>query len=339
MTNDRFNRVTLNDVAHHARTSYQTVSRVINGSPHVSDKTRERVLQAIKELDYHPNLAARTLVTKRSQTLEVITFGAHHYGPAQMVTHIERAARKKGYNLILTNIADMTLDEMRSAIDSLPGRLVDGFIMITPVLGVNDEELSTLCKGIPFVRVDTRSGANAPSVVIDQSYGSYLATQHLIDLGHRDIGEISGPLNWFGGIARHESWLKTMRDNGLMPGHSVSGDWTAIGGYYAAQSLLEQGKTFTALVVGNDQMALGAMRALREQGLRIPDDISIVGFDDVPEAVCYEPPLTTIWQDFGTLGSHTVEYLLSLINNPQSPAGQQIITPQLIVRQSTRSIR
>jgi len=330
-------RVTLHDVAEFVGVSYQTVSRVINDSPHVSRVTRQRVLRAIKELNYQPNHAARSLVTRRSNLLEVITFGSDHYGPSQMLVQVERAARKLHYQLILTNIVEMTLSEIQSAIRSLSRRLVDGLILITPVTGVGYEELAALCKGTPFVVIDSQLGSNTPSVTINQYYGSQLVTQHLIDLGHREICEISGPLNWFGALARHESWGATLQAAGLTPGMSIEADWTAVGGYTAAHRLLEQKAAFTALVVGNDQMALGAMRALREHGLRIPDDVSVVGFDDIPEAVCFEPPLTTVRQDFDSLGSQSVEYLVSLINDQNTPLQQRVLYPTLVVRQSTRS--
>lgn len=332
-------RVTLHDVADHCGVSYQTVSRVVNDSPHVSKETRRRVLRAIKELNYQPNHVARSLVTRRSNLIEVIMFGSGHYGPSQMVAHVERAARQQGYNLILTNISEMSLDEIRAAIHSLSGRLVDGLIMITPVVGVQYEELVELCGGIPFVMIDTPLGSTTPSIVINQRYGSQLATQHLIDLGHTRICEISGPLRWHGAMARHVSWLQTLEAAGIEPGQSVEGDWTAWGGYTATCHLLEGQSEFTALVVGNDQMALGAMRALREAGLKVPADISVVGFDDIPEAVCFEPSLTTIRQDFDMLGSQSVEYLLDLMKRSDTPLQQRVLYPSLVERQSTRSIK
>src|SRR5690349_3098956 len=186
-------RVTLHDVAERAGVSYQTVSRVINDSPHVSKTTRLRVMQAIKELNYQPNQAARSLVTRRSNLLEIVSFGATHYGPSQTVIHAEQAARRLGYSLIVTHIVGMTLSEIHEAIDTLSGHLVDGIILITPVRGVEYAELVALCNGIPFVMIDSQLRLNTPSVVIHQTYGGQLATQHLIDLGHRQICEISGP--------------------------------------------------------------------------------------------------------------------------------------------------
>ena len=327
-------RVTLDDVAQAVGVSSQTVSRVVNDHPYVSDDTRRRVQEAIRRLGYRPNRAARSLATQRTCMLGIVTFGVDHYGPAQMLTHVEQMARARGYGVTLSTVRALTPLEIRMAIDALGSNIVDGLVLITPVTGLSAADMVALCGHIPFVQIDTELGAKVPSVVIDQRYGSRLVTQYLIDLGHRTLCEISGPLHWHGAQARHQSWLKTLRRAGLTPGPSVEGDWTAAGGYKAAHSLLEQGATFTGLVVGNDQMALGAIRALRERGLRVPEDVSVVGFDDIPEAAYFEPPLTTVWQNFAALGVQSVEYLVALIDNPNTPVHQRVLHPQLIERQS-----
>lgn len=328
-------RITLHDVARAAGVSYQTVSRVINAQPHVSEATRQRVMDAVKHLNYQPNIAARSLVTRRSNMLQVIVYGGSHYGPAQMVVHVERAARELGYNLILAHIAAVTIEEIRASITSLSGRFVDGIVLITPVRGVSYEQICAICGDVPFVMIDTQPGTATPSVVIDQHYGEQLITKHLIDLGHRHICEISGPLDWYGAAARHQSWQSTLEAAGLEPGMSMAGDWTAAGGYAAAVQLLDAGAQFTALVVGNDQMAFGAVRALRDRNLRIPEDVSIVGFDDIPEAAYFEPPLTTVRQRFDALGRQSADYLISLIERPSTPLHQRVLYPQLVVRHST----
>ncbi len=327
-------RVTLDDVAHAVGVSSQTVSRVVNDHPYVSDDTRRRVQDAIRRLGYRPNRAARSLVTQRTCMLGIVTFGVDHYGPVQMVTHVEQTARARGYGVTLSTVRVLTAHEIRTAIDALGSSVVDGLVLITPVTGLSGADMVALCGSIPFVQIDTELGAKVPSVVIDQHYGSRLVTQYLIDLGHRVLCEISGPLHWHGAQARHQSWLKTLRRAGLTPGPSVEGDWTAAGGYKAAHSLLDQGAAFTGLVVGNDQMALGAIRALRERGLRVPEDVSVVGFDDIPEAAYFEPPLTTVWQNFAALGVQSVEYLVALIDNPNTPVHQRVLHPQLVERQS-----
>jgi DNA-binding LacI/PurR family transcriptional regulator len=327
--------VTLNDVAKRAGVSYQTVSRVINQHAYVAEETRQRVLLAIAELNYQPNKAARSLAARHSQTLALVTYGLDFYGPAQMVINIERAAKLAGYDLVFSNVSASTIKGLRETIDSIRRWRVDGILMIVPVLEMSDNTIIGASEGIPIVQINGPLGAPNPSVVVEQRYGTYLITQHLIALGHRSICEISGPLNWFDAIERHESWESTLREAGLEVGDSFEGNWTAASGYRVAQTLLKQYPGFTALVVGNDQMALGAMRALHECGLRIPEDISLVGFDDIPESPFFEPPLSTVRQDFSILGTLGIDYLLERIQNPDLPVEQRIIYPELVLRAST----
>jgi LacI family transcriptional regulator len=330
--------ITLYDVAQHCGVSYQTVSRVINEHPHVSTNTRQRVLTAIDELDYRPNRAAQSLVTRRSNMLEIITYGMQLYGPSQMVYSVERAARELGYKLIFSSIPQPTPDEIRAALNSMNGRLIDGIILITPVVDVDYDELVRLCRETPFIFIDTEPGSQLPSIMIDQGHGSQIATNHLIERGHRQICEISGPLRWCAGVTRHQGWQAALEAAGLTPGLSIESDWTASGGYQAAKELLNAGEQFTGLVVGNDQMALGALCALREAGLHVPDDVSVIGFDDIPEAAYFEPPLTTMRQDFVELGQQAVEYLVNRINRPDMLPHQRVLHPYLVERDSATTL-
>ena len=331
----RTKKATLNDVAVYSGVSYQTVSRVINDHLNVAEATRRRVLKAIEELDYRPNRAARSLVTRRSQTVGIISYGLGYYGPAQMVMNIESAVRRRGYGLALTTIEELSLPELSRAINDLVSQNVDGIVMITPIADIDPKMITMLCAETPLVMVDTDPNERIPAVAIDQRHGAKLATQHLIDLGHRNICKISGPLNWYDARLRHEGWLATLHESGLTPGLSFEGDWTAARGYAAMQQLLDTETGFSAVVVGNDQMALGALRALRERGLKVPDDISVVGFDDVPEAAYFEPPLTTVRQDFKALGQQSIEHLMALIEAPDGPLLQRVLWPHLVVRLST----
>ena len=328
-------RYTLHDVARIAEVSYQTVSRVINEHPSVSPGTRSRVQQVIAELGYQPNMVAKSLAVNRSHTLAVLTFGMSHYGPTQMVLNIERTAKALGYDLIFSAVNEASGDEIHKAMDNLTGRRVDGILAISPVVGIAYEDLVRLCHGIPLVQIDPEMGLEVPSVVVDQRYGSRLVSEYLISLGHRRIAEISGPLNWFGAVARHQQWQASLDAAGLTPMKSVEGDWSAQSGYQAAQQLLRDDPGFTALVVGNDQMALGAMYALHERGLRVPDNVSVVGFDDIPEAAYFRPALTTIQQDFNELGAIGVRCLLEHIEAPETPVQQHLLCPELVIRDST----
>lgn len=332
-------RYTLNDVAQYAGVSYQTVSRVVNGHPNVSPATRSRIQSIIQELGYNPNKVAQSLVGNQSNTLAILTFAMNHFGPTQMMLNIERAAKDLGYDLIFSNLAEPSYEQLFKALTSLSGRQVDGILAISPVVGISYQEMMKFCGHTPLVQIDPQMGLEVPSVIVDQKYGSQLVTEHLISLGHQRIAEISGPLNWFGAIARHEQWLATLEKAGLTPMMSIEGDWSAQSGYEAAHRLLKADPGFTALVVGNDQMALGALYALNEYNLRVPEDISVVGFDDIPEATFFRPPLTTVKQDFNQLGEIGVKYLLELIHTPDTPIKQHVILPKLVVRESTAAPR
>ena len=324
--------VTLNDVADASGVSHQTVSRVINNSPQVADATRERVLAVVAELGYRPNPAARQLVTGTSKTVGIISFGTDYYGPAQMVGSVERALKGRGYGFVFASIGSLSLHDIRGALRDLERHRVVGLILITPLLTVKLAEVQAMCQNLPFVMIDVCKGAKLPSILFDQAYGSEEATRHLLDLGHRDICEISGPLAWSGALERHQAWLRTLQQAGVTPGPSFEGDWTAESGYRAAQNLRHP---FTALVVGNDQMALGALAALRERNLRVPEDVSVIGFDDVPEARFYNPPLSTVRQDFGALGKQSAAYIVDLIEVRAGATEQVLLAPELVVRSST----
>ncbi len=331
-------KVTLNDVASHSGVSYQTVSRVINNHPSVAEDTRRRVLKSIDELNYRPNRAARSLVTNRSDTIAIISFGASYYGPGQMVANITQHAKNSGYRVSLSSVQRLERGEVKAALDDLHENLIDGLIIIAPIVSNFLPEIRQWVDDIPFIQIDTRPQPGIASVIIEQFYGARLAVEHLIGLGHRHIAEISGPMNWYDGILRHESWMATMAQHNLSYHMSVEGNWSAQSGYHAIHSLLKGGAKFTGLVVANDQMALGAIAALNERGLRVPEDVSVVGFDDIPESAYFLPALTTVHQDFHALGEQSVEYLVSLIKNPDTPIHQRVLYPKLVVRKSTTAI-
>ena len=331
--------VTLNDVAELSGVSYQTVSRVINNHPSVAEKTRKRVEEAIRVLNYRPNRAARSLVTNRSETIAIISFGTTFYGPSQILTNITQQAKQSGYRVSPSSVEKLEYDELKAALDDIHSQLIDGIIMIAPIISDFMVEIKDLIGDIPFVQIDTRPQPELASVIIDQMYGSRLATEHLIELGHRQIAEISGPLNWHDAVARHQSWEETMEQHHLPHNLRAEGHWTAQSGYEAVQTLLKDGAKFTALVVANDQMALGAIAALDNLGLRVPDDVSVVGFDDIPEAAYFLPALTTIRQNFSALGKQSVDYLVSLMEDPETAIHQRVLTPELIIRNSSASLR
>ncbi len=336
MSDTQTKRATLHDVAALAGVSYQTVSRVINNHPNVAAKTRAKVVRAIRQLEYRPNQAAQVLATGRSYILQLLMFDIRYSDPFPAMLYW---AKKMGYTLVISEVSPAaSKNEIHSFLENLATRMVDGLIVYTPYPFLSHTEMDELCHGVPFVMVGAEPGVKAPSVVFDQRHGCRLAVQHLLDLGHRQIAEITGPLAHIDARLRHEMLTAILQARGLPPGPSIEGDFEVPSGYKAAKKLLESGEPFTALFVANDRMALGALCALHEQGLRVPEDISIVGFDDMGEAAYFTPPLTTVRQDLNALAQQSVEYLVSIIKNPDTPVQQRILYPELIVRKSTAPI-
>jgi DNA-binding LacI/PurR family transcriptional regulator len=329
---------TLVDVAELAGVSRQTVSRVINGSPHVSAKLRRRVLKAVDELQYRPNQMARSLRGKQSYVLDVIVSCIGYYGPPQLVESVERAAKAHGYKIMLSNLEVADPEQASQMLGNLHGQVVDGVIFFGFVQNAAYEAVIQACNGIPYVQVNSDPGTQASAVLTDQYSGGKLATQYLVGLGHTAIAEISGPHEWHSSAARHKAWVDTLTANGLTPRLSVEGNWTSASGYEAMQQLLKSGMKFTAVFVANDQMALGAMAALNDHGLQVPDDISVVGFDDIPEAAYFSPPLTTVREDYDALGKQCVDYLIEIIQDPDAPLHQRVLYPTFVERKSARSL-
>ena len=326
---------TLDDVAARCGVSYQTVSRVVNDSPLVAEKTRARVLKAIAELGYRPNLAARRLATRRSSVIGMVGTKVTYYGPAQVMVSIEETAKRRGYNLMFAGIQHPNKAQLAAAINELCEHQVDGLVLGVRVKGGADF-IRKLCRGVPFVALDAGAASDVPTVIVDQQHGMGLATQHLLDLGHRRIACIAGPPGWSASKERRKGWGRTLKNAGLEPGPCVEGDWSAGSGYAAIGRLLEAAPgRFTAIVASNDHMALGALRALHAEGLEVPGHISLVGYDDLPESPFFEPPLTTVHHDFAAQGERCVDMLLRLINGQPAEPPLQLLYPELVIRNST----
>jgi LacI family transcriptional regulator len=339
MSPEANSKVTMQDVAKLCGVSYQTVSRVVNNSPEVSEKTRRLVLKAIKDLGYHPNQLARSLKTHRSSLLAVITFGVETFIPRELIIALGRASIEHGYSLIFTDIPRDDPEQEDRLYAQLSSGLCDGAILTAPVESSLFEKISAEPPLLPIIQIRNERGSSAPSVIIDQYFGSQLATQHLLDLGHRRIAEICAPLGYHEALSRHTAFNDTLRACGLSPADIVeAAEWMPHDGYKAANQLLDRGSHFSGLIVSNDYLALGAILALNEHGLRIPEDISIVGFDDAPESAYYMPPLTTVRQDYEALGTESIHYLVEIINSHETSTQQRVLIPQLIVRQSTQAI-
>ena len=321
------------DVAQLAGVSHQTVSRVLHDSPSVRPATREKVLAAMKELDYRPNSSARALVTGRTRTVGVISFDTTLYGPASTVLGIERAAHDADYFIIIVSLRSFTRESVLAALERLRDRGVDGIIVIAP-LATASEALRDLPAGPPVVAAE--AGPDEVSVVeVDQLAGSRLAVRHLLDLGHRTVHHIAGPQDFLEARNRAAGWRACLEEAGAPIPPPVSGDWSAQSGYDLGRDLVEDPEV-TAVFVSNDHMALGLLRVLHERGQSIPGDVSVVGFDDIPEAAFFPPPLTTIRQDFDEIGRRSLALLLEAIDADARPLRCRItVAPELMVRQST----
>jgi DNA-binding LacI/PurR family transcriptional regulator len=331
----RRKEITIYDVAAQSGVSYQTVSRVINNMPDVAPKTRLRILSVMEDLGYRPNMTARHLVSQRSTVIGFVTWATGFYGPAQIMINVERAAREADYSLMFAGIREASIDRIRRAVNKLCSHRVAGILMHLP-FQMDLRLLRDVCSNVPLVAVDCDLGFEAPSVHFGQEHGSYLATKYLLDLGHTQIAYLRGPMVWRVAGLRYQGWLNAVQEAGLSPGPCVDGNWTSRGGYQATLELIKDyWKQFTALAVANDQMALGAIQAFAENRIRVPDDVSIVGFDDLPEAEFFRPPLSTIKHDFASIGSLSIRCFMDQLSEDYTASPVYKIEPTFVARQST----
>jgi DNA-binding LacI/PurR family transcriptional regulator len=329
----------MSDVGRLAGVSHQTVSRVINGNRHVRADTRDRVLAAMRELGYRPNSIARALVTGRSQTLGVVSFDTTLYGPASTLFGIERAAHEAGYFIIIASLKALDRASVSEAVDRLSLHGVDGILVIVSEQSSADALLGTSA-AVPMVAVEGGPGQGMPVVAVDQRQGATLATRHLLELDHRTVWHITGPASSLESRERVAGWESALVTAGAPVPPPLTGDWSARSGYFLGRQL-SRDPSVTAVFVANDQMALGLLRAMHESGRAVPGEVSVVGFDDIPEAPFFTPPLTTVRQDFGEVGSRSLRVLVRAIESHQaggSPPAGSLIAPELMVRASTRRI-
>ena len=324
------------DVARLAQVSYQTVSRVLHDSPNVHRDTRERVLTAIRQLDYRPNQMAQALVTGHSRTLGVVSFDTTLYGPASTLLGIEQAAHGAGYAVSIASLQSPNRPSMLGAVQRLQGQGVEGIIVIAPQKSAVNALLH-LSHRVPLVAVEAGPDDSVPVVAVDQFAGAVAATRHLLDLGHRNVWHIAGPTDFLEAELRISGWKSALGRAGIKPPPLSRGDWSPRSGYEIGQRLA-QNREVTAVFVANDQMALGLLRSLHEAGRDIPGDISLVGFDDVPESAYFTPPLTTVRQDFAEAGRRCLRLLVGLIETGE-PAENVMVAPELVVRSSTGAFR
>jgi DNA-binding LacI/PurR family transcriptional regulator len=328
-------RPSIRDVARLAGVSHQTVSRVLNNHPSIRPETRERIVTVMEQLQYSPNRAARALVTSRSQTLGILAASSTQYGPASSIAAIEEAARARGYWVTTANIDVSVPESITAGLSHLTAQSIEGLVVIAPQTRVF-RALAAQRLDVPYVTLQSTDVDPGHALTVDQIAGARLATRHLIERGHRSIYHLAGPQDWIEAEARMRGFLEEMSFHDIPTTAPILGDWTAEFGYYAGREML-QVRDFTAIFSSNDQMALGLLHAIRDEGLEVPRDVSVVGFDDIPEAAHFFPPLTTVRQDFAELGRRCVDLLLGPVDGHADAAA--VIMPELIVRASTGAPR
>jgi DNA-binding LacI/PurR family transcriptional regulator len=321
----------MGDVALLAGVSAMTVSRVLNSPEKVRPQTRDRVLAAMRELDYRPNSAARVLVTGRSRVLGVVAFDTTLYGPASTLYGIERAARDAEHMISIASVSRLTRRSIQNAVERLRSQ-VDGIVVIAPHRSAA-EGLRGLPPDFPVVVVGAGPDLPMPVAAVDHRAGAARVTRHLLSLGHETVWHIAGPVDWVDASERIEGRREVLRAEGRPAPAPLPGDWSARSGYEQGR-LLAADPEVTAVFAANDPMALGLLRALREAGRRVPEEVSVAGFDDVPEAPYFAPPLTSVRQPFGEVGRHAFHLLMDRIDGAEG-APRATVEPELVVREST----
>lgn len=340
MTGGKRRRPSMVDVARLAGVSHQTVSRVLNSPEGVRPATREKVLKAIEELGYRRNMAARALVTASSRLIGVVTASSEFFGPASTASAIEAAARAEGYGTLVTSLRTSDEGEIAEAFTFLVNRGVDGIISVAPRTGIA-ASVTRAAQSVPMVVVADgfEPQGRIHVVSVDQELGARMVVRHLIGAGRRRIAYVAGPDDWFDAQARQRGWRSALDDSGLCPAGRLSGDWTAESGYEAGTALCLQiaaagpDEAPDAVFCSNDLMALGLLAAARDQGVRVPQDLAVVGYDDTAGSEFFAPALTTVTQPFEELGRLCMEVLLSALAG--EPGTRHSVSPTLRVRRSS----
>lgn len=327
----------MTDVAKLAGVSHQTVSRVLNAHPNVREQTRRRVQAAIAELGYRPNHAARVLVTGTSQVIGVVSQSSTLYGPAATMSALAVAALRHGFSVNVESIRALDRQLISDAIARHLDKRVAGLVVIAPVESANDA-LDDLPDDVPLVSIDGDPHRPSELVTVDQEAGAFAATMHLIGAGHKTVWHVSGPDTWFDSQGRVAGWRRALTEAGAEIPPVVPADWFAASGYRAGQILARRADV-TAVFAANDHLALGVLRALHERGRSVPGDVSVVGFDDVPEAAYYIPPLTTVRPDFDAVAAASIDLLLAQIRAGRRLGDRRILIPALVTRDSVASPR
>ena len=324
-------RTSLRDVAQAVGVSVQTVSRVANGEPNVAPEKRELVLAKMRELGYRPNAAARAIRRGSFRTVGVVYHSLHSVGTHRSLEEISERAAESGYATTLMPLAASSGQAANGAFTRLGEMAVDVLIVILPAPFGVDEALQ-LPEGVPAVILGPPLVDGVATVDFDQDVGARQAVGYLLDLGHQTVHHITGPPGSFSAASRLDAWRDVVTERRRVLPAARPGDWSPGSGYRAMRQLLAEERP-TAVFAANDQMALGAYRAIIEAGLRIPQDVSVLGFDDIDEAEMFAPPLTTVRQDWGLLGRESLRVALEMERG--APPEQVQLATELVLRAST----
>jgi len=336
--------VTIQDVAKTAGVSVSTVSRVLNHKDDVAPETYEKVERIIDRLGYHPSNIARSLVQGRSFTLGVVGWGLEYFGPSRTLSGIEQEASELGYVLLLSLMRQPGNSDVGQLLRDVLAQQVDGIVWAVPEIGSNRDWIRK--EGarlpVPVVFLSMQPQPNLSVVAVDNRGAGRTATRHLLDARHQNVGLITGPLAWWEARQRQSGWQDALEEAGIsVEGNLVvEGDWKAASGERGLHQLLKQRPDVDAVFVSNDQMALGALQAARKLGVRVPEDLGLVGFDDIPESVYFYPPLSTVRQDMVELGRCAVRELGRMIETIQQGNAvvepkNILLKPELIIRESS----
>lgn len=326
---------TLNDVAALAGVSYQTVSRVINNSSAVAEKTRLKVFSAMETLNYVPNRVAQQLAGKQTYTLGLATIDLALHAPSKIASAIKKQADKFGYSVVISMTQTLAFSAVKKAINELLAQRVDGIIVNIP-LGHNQAvEINTLCGDTPVLFLDVDPATPLRSIMTNSFEGAEKGARYLVELGHKSIALIQGPESSISSQLRLQGWMKVLNTENIQPFALLQGDWSATSGYHLGCELVAYPQKPSAILVANDQMALGVLRALHESGIDIPNQISIIGYDDTDDSAYFYPPLTTIRQDFELLGCKATEFIINILSHTDVSTNQVILPTELLIRQTT----
>jgi len=322
------------DVAKLAGVSHMTVSRVLNNHPNVREQTRLRVRAAMEQLGYRPNRTAKALVTGRSFVVGIVAQNTALYGPTSTLTAVERAVSAEGFAVGVASVPALDRSSIADAVARLLDQRVAGIVVIAPVASAN-EAIDDLPDSLPMVVIDGDPNRTSRLVTVDQRLGARLATRRLLAAGHETVWHVSGPTGWFDSAERLAGWRQALVDASAEAPPVIAADWSLRAGYEAGQSLARMPEAH-AVFAANDHLALGIIKALREAGLSVPGDMSVVGFDDIPEADYISPALTTVRPDFAAVAEQTVRLLLAQMDDSLSgdPPRLAPIPPRLIERES-----